>query len=521
MDIEMTYFYFEVVCIIFLNKLKLLGVILMDNFSINGNIQRIISGLGDTETVITRSFEIGYKLPIQAVLIYVNSLADKESINRNILNPLMLHTDDNLYLSSNLCSTICKKYITSSNTLIEKDIAQAIFALKRGDTVLIIEHISEFIIIDTRDGKYRQISEPLNEYAVRGSREGFVENLETNVSLIRRIIKHPDLTIENFTLGKYTQTDIKLIYIDSIADEKIMKNIRDRLAVIDVDSITGVGIVEQYIEDHPCSLFPQCFATERPDIVINDLMEGRAVILCQGTPYALVVPALFTEFFQAIEDYYERSVLSSLIRILRLIAVILVITLPAAYLSFIKFNAELIPIQFLLPLVSTRRGLLLTPLIEILSMEMVVEFLREGGLRLPGKIGQTLSLVGGFIIGDAALRARLVSPATLVVVGTAVIGTFVIPNYDMSLSIRIVRFPMIILADIFGIVGIAAGWYLILLHLFSMNSFGVQYLSFKRNDLKDIFIRAQLWNMDERPEAIPNKNKIRHGGSMKKFRRKH
>lgn len=145
----------------------------------------------------------------------------------------------------------------------------------------------------------------------------------------------------------------------------------------------------------------------------------------------------------------------------------------------------------------------------------------EGGLRLPGKIGQTLSLVGGFIIGDAALRAKLVSPATLVVVGTAVIGTFVIPNYDMSLSIRIARFPMIILADIFGIVGIAAGWYLILLHLFSMDTFGVQYLSLKKNDLKDIFIRGQLWNMDKRPESMPNKNKIRMGNSMKKFRGRH
>ncbi|WP_446897197.1 spore germination protein [Clostridium sp. LBM24168] len=493
----------------------------MDDFNINSNIKKIIDGLGNTDTVITRFFEIGNKFPIQAVLLYVNSLADRKSIDMNILKPLMLYTNDNLRFSMDICSIICKKYITSSSTSIEKDIHQAIFALKRGDTVLIIERTDDFIIIDTRDGDYRQISEPLNEYAVRGSREGFVENLETNVSMIRRMIKHPDLTIENFTLGKYTQTDIKLIYIDSIADKKIMKNIHDKLSVINVDSITGAGIIEQYIEGHPYSLFPQCFATERPDIVINDLMEGRAAILCQGTPYALVVPALFIEFFQAIEDYYERSILSSTIRILRLIAVVLVITLPAAYLSFIKFNAELIPIKFLLPLVSTRRGLLLTPLIEILSMEMIVEFLREGGLRLPGKIGQTLSLVGGFIIGDAALKARLVSPATLVVVGTAVIGTFVIPNYDMSLSIRIVRFPMIMLADIFGIVGIAAGWYLILLHLFSMKSFGVPYLSLKKHDLEDTFIRAQLWNMDRRPEAIPNKNSTRHGKFMKKFRRKH
>ncbi|MEY8762400.1 MULTISPECIES: spore germination protein [Clostridium] len=493
----------------------------MDDFNMNDNIQKIVDGLGNTDTVIKRYFEIGSKLPVQAVLLYVDSLADRESINLNILKPLMLQVKGDLCLSADICDIICKKYITSSSTSVENDANKAIFAMKRGNTVLIIEQVDEFIVIDTKDGKYRQISEPLNEYSVRGSREGFVENLETNVSMIRRMVKHQDLTIENFTLGKYTQTDIKLMYVDSIADESVMEKIRDRLSSIDVDSITGAGIIEQYIEGHPYSLFPQCFATERPDIVINDLLEGRAAILCQGTPYALVVPALFIEFFQAVEDYYERSILSSMIRILRLLAVILVITLPAAYLSFIKFNSELIPVKFLLPLVSTRQGLLLTPLIEILCMEMIVEFLREGGLRLPGKIGQTLSLVGGFIIGDAALRAKLVSPATLVVVGTAVIGTFVIPNYDMSLSIRIARFPMIILADIFGIVGIAAGWYLILLHLFSMDTFGVQYLSLKKNDLKDIFIRGQLWNMDKRPESMPNKNKIRMGNSMKKFRGRH
>lgn len=217
----------------------------MDNFSINSNIQKIIDGLGNTDTIIKRFFEIGDKSPIQAVLLYVNSLADRESINSNILKPLMLCTNDKISLSSDICTIICKRYITSSSTSIERDVNKAVFALKRGYTVLIIEHISQFVIVDTKDGKYRQISEPLNEYAVRGSREGFVENLETNMSMIRRMIKHPDLTIENFTLGKYTQTDVKLMYINSIADDKVMKNIRDRLSVINVDSITGAGVIEQ------------------------------------------------------------------------------------------------------------------------------------------------------------------------------------------------------------------------------------------------------------------------------------
>ena len=226
------------------------------------------------------------------------------------------------------------------------------------------------------------------------------------------------------------------------------------------------------------------------------------------------------QFFQAVEDYTERTVISSFVRLLRIFAAVLVITLPSFYLTLIKFNVELIPIKFVTPIVQSRVGIALTPFLEILAMELVVEFLREGGLRLPTKIAQTLSLVGGIIIGDTAIQSKMVSPTTLLVVGVTVISTFLIPNYDMSLSIRILRFPMLMLANIMGIFGIAVGWFLILVHLSSLDSLGVPYFEFHKSDLKDTFIRAPLWKMNKRPEGIPNQDSIRQTDFRNKFKKK-
>jgi len=226
------------------------------------------------------------------------------------------------------------------------------------------------------------------------------------------------------------------------------------------------------------------------------------------------------EFFQAVEDYSQRTLLSNFNRILRVFGTFIVILLPSVYLDLIRFNSELIPIKFVIPIVQSRRGIALPPLLEILSMYVVIELLREGGLRLPSKIGQTLSVVGGFIIGSAALEAKLVSPATLVV-GVATIGTFIIPNYDMSSSIRLIGFPFLFLTNFLGAVGLIAGWYFLFIHLLSLDSFGVPYMPLdKYGDFKDTFIRVPLWKMNNRPESIPNNNPKRQTNFRNKLWRK-
>lgn len=483
---------------------------MMEESNLDFRVKDINNRIGKKSTIVIKRFYIGKgNDALEAALIYINALASKDIIDRDILAPLMLCTEENLLDISDIEKYICMKYIPMSNTEVVMDISEAIEAIRRGKAVIIIDKSFRFIINDTTAGNYRAVEEPGNEFAIRGSREGFVENLETNVSILRRRIKDKNLTIDYFKVGRRSQTDLAVIYIQDIADNTVIKKIEDAIKAVDVDYITATGQLEQYMEENPHSVFPQANGTEKPDKVEANIMEGRVALLLEGTPYVLTLPCVFMELFQTVEDYYERPIASSIIRILRLIAVIIVISLSAAYLTILKYNSTLIPVKLLIPIIQARRGIALSPFVGIMLIEIIIEFLREGGLRLPTKIAQTLSLVGGIIIGEMAVRSRIVSSSTLFMVGLSTIATFLISNYEMSLTARTLRFPMIILANVMGIFGLIIGWYFILAHLCSLENYGVPYFSFRGADMKDSLIRTFLWKMNKRPEAIPNKNPIR------------
>ncbi|BAH07506.1 spore germination protein [Clostridium kluyveri] len=474
---------------------------------LDNKINSILESCGNSQQVIVRRFSIGKDTPLDAALIYKDGLVNQDIINRDILNPLMHKVNEDLSKAQSINQEICNKYISMSKIVIQTDINMAIKDIRRGKTAVLVHKEDTFIVADTQGTKHRNISEPMDEIGIRGSKEGFIEDIEINLSLIKKGLKDKNLIIEPFIIGRRSQKDVALIYIKDIADKDLIEDTRNKLLSIDVDTFTSAGMLEQYIENHPYSVFPQAHASQRPDVVQQNLSEGRIAILMDGTPFALTIPALFMEFFQAVEDYSQRTLLSNFNRILRVFGTFIVILLPSIYLDLIRFNSELIPIKFIIPIVQSRRGIALPPLLEILSMYVVIELLREGGLRLPTKIGQTLSVVGGFIIGSAALEAKLVSPATLVVVGVATIGTFIIPNYDMSSSIRLIGFPFLFLTNFLGAVGLIAGWYFLFIHLLSLDSFGVPYMPLdKYGDFKDTFIRVPLWKMNNRPEGIPNNN---------------
>lgn len=492
----------------------------METSDLQKNMDYIINEVGNRSPIAIKYLYIGKVQPLDAVIIYVGGLVNKDVIDRDILNPLMLYVQENLTCKQNLADYLCRTYIAVSSTRIEADINSVIFDIKRGNTALLINGIYEAIVLDTAGGEYRPISEPETETSIRGPRESFVENLETNLSIIRRKSKGKNLIVKKFVLGKRSERNGLMLYIDDIADLNLVNKIKNRITAIDVDKVTDIGTMQQYIEDYAYSIFPQTFSTERPDVATAALSEGKIVVILEEIPTAMIAPATFVEFFQAVEDYYQRTLVSSFVRLIRCLAVIIVVTLPSIYLTLMKFNAELIPVKFITPIIQSRIGIALTPFMEILSMEIIVEFLREGGLRLPSKIGQTLSVVGGIIIGDTAVRSRMVSPTTLFIIGVAVISTFLIPNYDMAISIRIIRFPMLLLANFMGIFGIGIGWFLILLHLCSLDSFGVPYFELKLSDLKDTFIRAPMWKFNKRPESIPNNNPIRQTDFRNKWKKK-
>jgi spore germination protein KA len=488
----------------------------MNSINLKQNIEEISKGLGGQNLTIIRSFYIGRVNPINAAVIYLNGAVQKESIENNILRPLMIGINEKLQLKG-ICDYLIKRYILISNSWVESNPENIINLIKRGKTAVLIEGVSEVILTETTGGEYRSIVEPKNETVIRGNREGFVENLTTNIALIKRILKDTNLVVEGFTVGRRSQTDIAMLYIKDIADGDIVDNVRKKINSIDVDTIMATGVLGQYMEDYTFFSFPLSRGTEKPDVVVDNLVEGKIAIIVSGTPHIMIVPCTFLDFFQTVEDYNQRTIVANFTRMLRFLAVFIVITAPSIYLTLIKFNAELIPIKFITPIIQSRIGIALTPFLEILLMEIIVEFLREGGLRLPSKIGQTLSVVGGIIIGDTAVESKIVSPTTLFIIGITVVAAFLIPNFDMSLSIRIIRFPMLILANFLGIFGIGIGWYFIITTLSSTDSFGVPYLSFKKSDIKDTVVRAPLWMMNERPEVIPNGNSTRQTDFRKKW----
>ena len=473
------------------------------------NINNIKKLLGTQNELVIRNLIIGEKNYLEAAIIYMDGLAKKDMIDRDILNPLMLHVNEDFISMQNIEEYIYKKYIAVSNTYVETDINKVVDNIKRGKTILLLQDSFKFIIIDTTGGVYRSITEPENEIALRGPREGFVENLETNISMLRRRIKDKNLATEKFVLGRRSQTDLVIMYIDDIVDKEFLQNIKDKINTIDIDSITENSILEQCIEEHPYSIFPQVIGTERPEVVESKLLEGKIAFLLSGTTYVTTYPTTFIEFFQTPEDYFGRVIQTFLVRMIRMIAVFIVISFPAIYITLIKFNQELIPVDYIKSLIQARKGISLTPFMSLLGMQINLELMREGALRMPTKIGQSLSIVSGIIIGDAALKAKITSSSTLLIAGISVVASFAISNYQMSVSIRLLVYPMLILANWLGILGIVVGWFFILAYLCSMENFGVPYFSFPSSDMKDIFIRAPIWKMNKRPEAIPHNDPIR------------
>lgn len=490
----------------------------MQNAVLDNNINTIKNIMGPNSTVIVKKFNIGKNDPVKAAIIYINALVVKDLIDRDILSPLMLHVQESLKDKQDLLTYIGENYVPVCQTEIVIDISKAIDAIKRGKTLLIVEGSSSFLVADTTGGEYRAVEEPQNESVIRGSRDGFVENLETNISILRRKVRDKNLVIEVMKIGQRTQSDLALVYIKDIADEAMIKEVKDKLAAIEVDMVPATGVLEQFLDRYDYNIFPQFRGTERPDRTIANILEGRVAIVLEGTPYVITVPGVFMEFFQTPEDYYQRSIPASFLRLLRFFAALVTVTLDALYLALVSGNNEFLPLKFVIPIAKARQGVALSVFAGVLTMEVIVEFLREGGLRLPSKIAQTLSVVGGIIIGDAAVQSKIVSSSSLFVVGITTVSTFLIPSYDMSFAIRTLRFPMILLANILGLFGIAMGWFFIIAYLCTLENFSVPYFTFKKGDAKDSLIRRALWDMQKRPEVIPNKNPVRETDFRKQIK---
>lgn len=349
----------------------------------------------------------------------------------------------------------------------------------------------------------------------RGPRQGFTESLQTNISMIRRYIKNPNLWVEKMKKGSVTNTDIALMYIQGICDEKVLKEVKQRLEKIDIDSILESGYIEQLIEDETFTTFPTMYHTERPDVVAGNLLEGRFAIIVDGTPFVLIAPALFVQFFQSVEDYYSRFDIATSIRILRVLVFFISLVAPAVYVAATTFHQEMIPTQLLVVIAAQREIVPFPAVVEALTMEVAFEILREAGVRLPRVVGSAVSIVGALVIGQAAVQAGIVSPAMVIIVALTAIASFATPAFAMAISARLIRFIFIIASAVMGFYGLILGIIMMFVHLCSLRSFGVPYMSplapFSSQGVKDALFRVPWWADEKRPESVSKEDKVRQG----------
>ena len=431
----------------------------------------------------------------RALLVYLNTLVDKNSINNNVINPLLFETKQIHTIADIQLPIGSKSYTTKWEHVIQH--------LFQGETALLLDGDDHVLLLDTQGWPQRAIAEPQIESSLKGAHQGFIETCEKNIALIRRYLPHQQLKIEETTVGRRGHTPVALLYLEDVTHPEVLQELKDRIEQVDVDTIVNTGELMQHIEDNPFSPFPQFLLTERPDAAVSNLLQGRIVIVVDRSPSVMIGPMTFITFFQTVDDYSTRWMIASFLRLLRLLAFFMAIFLPSAYIAALSFHYEIIPLNLLLTIGESRERVPIPPILEAVLMELAIEMLREAGLRLPAPIGQTVGIVGGVVIGQAAVEAGIVSNIMVVIVSLTAIASFIIPNPDMSESIRLLRFPMMIAASLFGLVGMVIGFMLIIGHLISLESLGTPegspFSPARLRDWKDTILRFPLWMMRTRP----------------------
>ncbi|MEK4043222.1 spore germination protein [Paenibacillus sp. FSL H8-0048] len=472
------------------------------------SLLHIQTELGDSPDLQIRRIQIGGERRLQAAAVHLSGLADSAAVNEFVLGSLLNHTEelfpgstaggaDSPREQASLPQQILSRAMEIGNAELQEDWKEIMLAILSGDTVILLEGCRAAILCGTRGGEQRAVSEPSSQLVVRGPKDGFVESVATNISLIRRRIKSAKLRLEVMKIGSETHTHVALMYMEGIAGEDLIHEARDRLNKIVMNEILESGYIEELIQDKTFTPFPTIYNTERPDVAAGNLLEGRVVIIVDGTPFVLILPAVFTQFFQSAEDYSQRFDITILMRLVRYLSFLVLILGPSVYLALTTYHYEMIPTTLLINLLSQRENVPFPAFVELLLMELAFEILREAGVRMPRAIGQTVSVVGALILGTAVVEAGIIAPIMVIVVALTGIASFALPAYNLAIAGRIIRFAFLIMASIFGFYGITLGLILLVAHMSSLRSFGVPYLfpfvPLSIKGQKDTLFRMPLW----------------------------
>lgn len=440
-------------------------------------------------------------------VIFINGLVDRDLLQRDVLDNIQKMGDRDLFELRQ------KNKLPIANIVFVDKLELVIDEVLNGNTLILVDGMDYAISCSIKQFEKRAIREPEIEKVIKGSHEGFVENLDTNISILRRKVKSSSLKIRMYTVGNRSKQKVAILYLEGIADMDLVEKMGKRIKNIEFDYLVGAGYIEQLTSDSPLSPFPQYQTTERPDRAIGNMMEGRVLILLDGTPVALAVPVNFFQLFQAVDDYTVHWLFGSFLRLLRIIAIFIAVFFPALYIAVLTFHYQAVPLNLLIPLAESRSRVPFPPILEALLMEVTFELIRESSIRLPQSLGPTIGIVGGLVIGQTAIQAGIVSNIMVIVVAVTAIATFVVPTYDMGLLLRLSRFGAMILASFFGIVGVTVYGMFILAHMLTLESLGQPYfqpiIPWKFSDIKDTIIRAPLNLLRKRPDIAHPVDKSR------------
>lgn len=481
--------------------------VIRDEISLNidDNISYIKKLLKNNSDMVMREF---YVVNIKCFLMYVDGMADKNLIDHFLLEPLMRFNGRALDI------TIVKERIADVSEIAEKSkLSEGIIGALSGDTMLLVQNSQSCLVIGTRLWPTRGVTEPSSETVIKGSREGFSETIRFNTALIRRRVRDTRLRMEHLFIGRRSKSDTLIVYIDDIVNKEALSLVKERLGTIDIDAVFDSGVLEEFIEDNKFSPFPQVQYTERPDVVAAAIYEGRIAVLIDNTPSALIVPASLSNLFQSPDDYNGRWLNASFVRLIRVFSILLSLILPSLYISVTSFNTYTIPTKLAYSIAASREGVPFPAFVEVILMELFMAVLTEAVVRLPKPIGATIGIVGGVIIGQAAVSAGIVSPLMIIIVSITAISSFLIPNNDITSAFRFYRFMLILFSAIAGLYGLVIGLIIFMIQLLELKSFGIPYMvpavSPEISDLKDFLIRLPYSFMRKRPEYMNTGDKIR------------
>lgn len=436
-------------------------------------------------------------------LYFLKSMTDKTAISKEIIEPIL--REEMAFDFEQLKSIICCADIKA----IKREQALE-YVLKNH---VVIEYKNQFLVADLEKFPARTPTEPPTSPNIYGPREGFVEALATNITLIRRRLPSKNLVIENMNVGRETHTKVSILYLKNIADKKVVKEIRQKIKKIDIDGVVDSYYIAEFLKTRPHSMFEQAGYQEKPDVTVAKMLEGRIAILVDGSPIAVTVPYMLFEDLQSSNDYYTNYVYVNLIRIIRTLGIILATIVPGLYLSIRLYSYSALPLNYVIIIANSTKNLPFTPVVEVLFILLLFQVLYEVSLRLPQYLGLATSIVGALVLGDTGVKAGLISPPGVIVVAVSIMAIYTIPSQSAQLTV--LRAVFVVLGATVGIFGIVGGVVYVINYINSLNIYGTPYLApfapLIDSDLKDGLSKKPLIDMLKRPKSIANKNANRQG----------